>query len=116
MGFSSKHKAFCVENYSLLRSPKQVQLLFCKKYGFDSRSRCGIPTAKSIRRWYEQFNVSGCLPVGQKRRGMSYATPVRCGENIEAVFMSVEATPKKSVQRRSAELGVTILSSSNFET
>ena len=44
MGFSSKQKAFCVENYSLLRSPKQVQLLFCKKYGLDSRSRSGIPT------------------------------------------------------------------------
>ena len=106
MGFSSKQKAFCVENYSLLRSPKQVQLLFCKKYGLDSRSRSGIPTAKSIRRWYEQFNVSGCLSVGHKRRGMSYAKPVRCGENIEAVLMSVEATPKKSVRRRSAELGV----------
>ena len=106
MGFSSKQKAFCVENYSLLRSPKQVQLLFCKKYGLDSRSRSGIPTAKSIRRWYEQFKVSGCLSVGHKRRGMSYAKPVRCGENIEAVLMSVEATPKKSVRRRSAELGV----------
>ena len=53
MSFSSKQKAFCVENYSLLRSPKQVQLLFCKKYGLDSTSRSGIPTAKSIRRWYE---------------------------------------------------------------
>ena len=43
--------------------------------------------------------------------------PVRCEENIAAVLMSVEATPKKSVRRRSAELwGVTILSSSNFET
>ena len=106
MGFSSKQKAFCVENYSLLRSPKQVQLLFCKKYGLDSRFRSGIPTAKSIRRWYEQFNVSGCLSAGHKRRGMSYAKPVRCGENIEAVLMSVETTPKKSVRRRSAELGV----------
>ena len=37
---------------------------------------------------------------------MSYAKPVRCGENIEAVLMSVEATPKKSVRRRSAQLGV----------
>ena len=106
MGFSSKQKAFCVENYSLLRSPKQVQLLFCKKYGLDSRSRSGIQTAKSIRRWFEQFNVSSCLSVGHKRRGMSYAKPVRCGQNIEAVLMSVEATPKKSVRRRSAELGV----------
>ena len=106
MGFSSKQKSFCVENYSLLRSPKQVQLLFCKKYGLDSRSRSGIQTAKSIRRWYKQFNVSGCLSVGHKRRGISYAKPVRCGENIEAVLMSVEATQKKSVRRRSAELGV----------
>ena len=108
MGFSSKQKAFCVENYSLLRSPKQVQLLLCKKYGLDrrSRSRSGIPTAKSIRRWYEQFNVSGCLSVGHKPREMSYAKPVRCGENNEAVLMCVEATPKKSVRRRSAELGV----------
>ena len=106
MRFSSKQKTFCVENYSLLRSPKQVQLLFCKKYGLDSRSRSDIPTAKSIRRWYEQFNVSGCLSVGHKRRGMSYAKPVRCGENTEAVLMSVEATPKKSVRRKSAELGV----------
>ena len=106
MGFSSKQKAFCVENYSLLRSLKQVQLLFCKTYGLDSRSRSDIPTAKSIRRWYEQFTVSGCLSVGHKQRGMSYAKPVRCGENIEAVLMSFEATPKKSVRRRSAELGV----------
>ena len=75
-------------------------MLSCKKYGLD---RSGIPRAKSIRRWYEQFNVSGCLSVGHKRRGMSY---VRCGENIEAVLMSVEATPKKSVRRRSAEFGV----------
>ena len=72
-------------------------MLFCKNYGLDSRSRSGILTAKSIRRWYEQFNVCGCLSVGHKRRGMSYAKPLRCGENIEAVLMSVEATPKKSV-------------------
>ena len=106
MGFSSKQKAFCVENYSLLRSPKQVRFLFCKKYGLENRSRSGILTAKSIRRWYEQFNVSGCLSVSHKRRGMSYAKLVRCGENIEAVLMSVEATTKKSVRRRSAELVV----------
>ena len=37
---------------------------------------------------------------------MSHATPVRCGENTEAVLMSVEATPKKLVRRRSTELGV----------
>ena len=43
-------------------------------------------------------SISGCLSVGHKRRGMSYAKPVRiCGENIESVLMSVEATPKKSV-------------------
>ena len=30
MGFSGKQKAFCVENYSLPRSPKQVQLLSAK--------------------------------------------------------------------------------------
>ena len=105
MGFSSKQKAFCVENYSLLRSPKQVQLLFCKKYGLDSRSRSGIPTAKSIRRWYEQFNVSGCLSVGHKRRRMSYAKPVRCGENIEAVLMSVEATPRNQLEEEVQSLG-----------
>ena len=37
---------------------------------------------------------------------MRYAKSVRCGENIEAVLMSVEATPKNPVRRRSAELGV----------
>ena len=83
----------------------------------DSRSRSGIPTAKSIRRWYEQCNVSGCLSVGHKRRGMSYVKHVRCGENIEAVLMSVEATPKKSSSKKKCRAwGVTILSSSNFET
>ena len=81
-------------------------MLFCKKHGLDSRSRSGIPTAKSIKRWYEQFNVFGCLSVSHKRRGMGYAKPVRCRENIKAVFMSVEATPKKSIRRGSAELGV----------
>ena len=65
-----------------------------------------VDLAKSIRGWYEQFNVSGCLSVRHKLRGMIYAKPVRFGENIEAVLMSVEATPKKSVQRISAELGV----------
>ena len=85
----------------------------------DSGSRSGIPTAKSITRWYEQFNVSGCLSVtvGHKRRGMSYGKPVRCGENIEAVLMSVEATSKKSLRKKNRRAwGVTILSSSNFET
>ena len=105
MGFSNKQKAFCVENYSLLRSPKQIQLLFCKTYGLDKSSRSGIPIAKSIRRWYEQFNVSGCLSFGHRRRGMSYAKPVRCAENIEAVLMSVEAT-QKITSRRISELGV----------
>ena len=63
MVFNSEEKAFCVEKYSLLKSPKQVQLLFCKQYGLDSRSRSGIPIVKSIRRWYEKFKVSGCLSV-----------------------------------------------------
>ena len=106
MGSSSKQKAFCVENFVTQKSKAGSVAFLQKKYGLDSRSRSGIPTAKSIRRWYEQFNVSGCLSVGHKRRGMSYAKPVRCGENIEAVLMSVEATPKKSIRRRSAELGV----------
>ena len=44
---------------------------------------------------------------------MSYAKSVLCGENIEAVLMSVEATPKKKMCRA---CGVTIPSSLNFET
>ena len=98
MGFSSKQNAFCVKKtirYSEVQS--RFSCFSAKKYGLDSRSRSSIPTSKSIRKWYEQFNVSGCLSVGHRRRGMSYAKPVRCGENIEAVLMSVEATPKKSV-------------------
>ncbi|KAK3793780.1 hypothetical protein RRG08_061915 [Elysia crispata] len=54
----------------------------------------------------DHLKLVNIASFGHKRRGMSYAKPVRCGENIEAVLMSVEATPKKSVRRRSAELGV----------
>ena len=103
MGFSSKQKDFCVENYSY----SEVQSRFSCFYAKNRAWIVDLGLAyRQPSRWYEQFNVSGCLSVGHKRREMSFAKPVRCGENIEAVLMYVEATPKKSVRRRSAELGV----------
>ncbi|KAK3771348.1 hypothetical protein RRG08_052852 [Elysia crispata] len=55
--------------------------------GLDSRSRSGIPTAKSIRRWYEQFNVSWLLGQGSwvtNDRGMSYAKLYGATETVTA--------------------------------
>ena len=62
MGFSSIQKAFCVENFVTQKS-KAGSVPFLQKYGLDSRSRSDIPTAKSIRRWYEQFTVSGACQL-----------------------------------------------------
>lgn len=107
MVFTDEQKAFCVKKYcSGEKSAKKVQLLFCKEYGIDSRSRTGIPSERSIRNWFQKMNVCGCLSVRHKRQGMTYTKSARSEENVEAVRRSAEVTPKKSVRRRSGELGV----------
>ncbi|GFV82183.1 adhesion G protein-coupled receptor B2 [Trichonephila clavipes] len=56
---TSKQKAFCVLQFSKTESAINVQRAFRIKFG------CHPPNDYNIRRWYHQFETTGCLCKGK---------------------------------------------------
>ncbi|PSN36175.1 hypothetical protein C0J52_24218, partial [Blattella germanica] len=59
------------------------------------------PSDNSIRRWYHQFEDTGCLCEGK-----STGRPKGSEETVERVRESFTRSPKKSVQKASRELEI----------
>lgn len=95
-------KVLCVLQFSKTESVIAVQRAFKRRFGIDP------PMPKSIRRWYRQFEVTGCLC-----KGKSPGRPSTSEENVRRIqewFQHDEWTcagyPRKSTRRASRELAI----------
>lgn len=71
---TGQHKAFCVLRFSKCESIIAVKRDFRRRYGIDA------PTTQSIRRWYKQFEETGCLC-----KGKSTGRPSVSDDNVERI-------------------------------
>lgn len=92
-----EQKAFCVLEFAKTRSVVTVRRAFRTKFGFDP------PSDNNIRRWYHQFEDTGCLC-----KGKSTGRPRVGEETVERVRETFTRSPKKSVRKASRELQVPV--------
>lgn len=88
-----EQKAFCVLHFVEHESVVSVQQAFRRQFNNDPSS------PNSIRRWYQQFQTTGCLC-----KGKSAGRPCVSKESVEQVRQSFLPRPKKSVHCASREL------------
>ena len=104
MPFTEEQKIFCVMKKLEKKSYKYAIQQFRVKY-----NRNHTPDKSMIFRWIKKFEAAGTIHDMRKK---SLATPVgrkptvRSPENIAAVQVSVGRSPKKSLRKRSQELGL----------
>ena len=105
MAWSIQEKTFCVETYFETKSFCAVQRSFRRK--FQCRH---YPDKRLIHRWTQKFREHGTvLNLNAKgKRGTYSGRPksARSQENIDAIRNSVSRSPRKSLRRRSQELGI----------
>lgn len=92
---TSEQKAFCVLQFAKTESVVTVQRAFRIKFG------CDPPSDNNIRRWFHQFEDTGCLC---KRK--STGRPRVSEEDVERVRESFTRSPKKSVRKAGRELEI----------
>jgi hypothetical protein len=88
-------KSFSMLEYRTSKSVVTVQRAFRAKYAKD------LPTDKTIRAWYKQFTVTGCL-CNQKSSGR----PLIAEDDVEWVRASFLHSPKKSTGTAAKELSM----------
>lgn len=93
--FSNKEKAKCVLLLAEFKSVISVQRAFQREYRKDP------PHENNIRRWFKQFEETGSV---QKQK--SSGRPSVSDEKVELIRQSAIRSPKKSIPRRSLELGI----------
>lgn len=93
-----EQKAFCVLQFAKTESVVTVQRVFRIKFG------CDPPSDNNIRRWYHQFEDTGCLC-----KGKSTGRPSVSEGTVERVRESFTRSPKKSVRKDSRELQMPVL-------
>lgn len=90
-----QQKAQCVLWYAEFKSPVLVQRNFRRTYRQDP------PTDKTIVRWFNQFKETGSVDIKK-----SPGRPRTSEEDVERLRQSCVRSPKKSIARRSLELGM----------
>ncbi|KAG8325305.1 hypothetical protein J6590_071097 [Homalodisca vitripennis] len=90
-----QQKAQCVIWLVETNSVTTVQRYFRREYGGN------VPDPKSIRKWIQQFKDTGSV-----LKGKSPGRPTVSAENVERIRASCCRSPKKSLVRRSLELGL----------
>ena len=108
---SVERRIFIVKTYIKTKSPRKTKALFCKHFGLDPRFKKNIPSSKTIYKWVSDFELHGSVKNKNKKTTARIAhsglrLQVRTPENVERVRASAHDTPKRSVRRRSAELGI----------
>ena len=104
MTFTEEEKIFCVTLYLESKSYKTVLAKFRRKFSFNT-----FTTTSVIHQWISKFKATATvLSINKKAaaptsgRKMTARTP----GNIEAARTSVGRSPKKSIRRRSQDLGI----------
>lgn len=90
-----QQKAQCVIWLVETNSVTTVQRNFRREYGGN------VPDPKSIRKWLQQFKETGSV-----LKGKSPGRPTVSAENVERIRASCSRSPKKSLVRRSLQLGI----------
>jgi len=96
MAANGSEKAFCVLKFHDCRSVTIVQRQFRIKFGKPP------PFDNSIRRWYAQFQETGCVC-----KTKSTGRPSVTEEQVEQVRQAFLQRPRKSIVRGSREMGIT---------
>lgn len=94
----------CVTAYLETKSFKSVQAKFRREFNFNN-----YPHKFQITRWVNKFKATGSLNKLSKKAEQSTSgrkLTARCPENVDAVRDSVGRSPKKSIRRRSQEMGL----------
>ena len=92
MAAKGSEKAFCVPTFHVCRSVRMVQRQFRTEYGKQP------PSDNSIRRWYAQFQETGCV-CERKSTGRPSVTE----EQVEQVRQAFVRSPRQSTVRDSRE-------------
>ena len=105
MTWSTQEKTFCVEAYFANKSHTKVQANFQRHF------RCHqVPSKRNFLDWTQKFREHGTVQnFNSKGLGDTYSgrrMSARTERNIDAVWDSVGRSPKKSIRRRSQELGI----------
>ena len=95
MAAKGSEKAFCALTFHECRSVTIVQWQFRTKFGKEP------PSHNSIRRWYAQFQETGCVC---KRK--STGRPSVTEEQVEQVRQVFVRSPRKSTVRDSRDCGI----------
>jgi hypothetical protein len=86
MAISGEHKSFCVHGFRVNKSVVSVQRHFRTKFGTDP------PSGKSIRKWYLEFQDTGCIC---KRNSTGCPSTEQA---VEVVLISFVRSHRKSGQ------------------
>ena len=97
MAWTNQEKAYCVEAYFKTGSLKATATAFRKTF-----QRRNSPAKSQIWRWVAKFRSSASI---QNEKHLHRLPIVRTQENIAKVQESVERSPKKSIRRRSQQMG-----------
>lgn len=90
-----QQKAQCVIWLVQTNSVVTVQRNFRREFG------CDVPDPKTIRSWLQHFKETGSV-LKKKSPGRPHVS----AENVERIRASCSASPKKSLKRRSLQLGL----------
>ena len=104
MPWTKEEKIFCVTTYLQTKSFKTVQAKFRQKFNFNN-----YPQKSQIYRWAHKFQATGSVNnLNKKAETSTYGRKLtaRTPDNVNAVRDSVGRCPKKSIRRRSQELGL----------
>ena len=106
MSWDTEHKTFIIEAYFRLKSVRLAQLEFRKKFGCTD-----FPAKAVIYKWRNKFRVFGSVNNLNSKHPNRYShsgrrKSARTPENVDAIRDSVVRSPRKSVRRRSQELGI----------
>ena len=97
-------KNFCVPTYIETKSYKVVQTRFCRKFNFNT-----FLEKSQIFLWYHNFQTYGTVDKRSKKTENPSSVrklSARSADNVQASRVSVGRSPKKSIRRRSSELGI----------
>ena len=94
MSWTPQQKAFCVIEFAITGSQKDVQVAYCRRFKLTGRARKNVPSHQSIKRWLEEYRVRG-TSERKKRAGNKL---VRTEEQEASIIDFFRNNPTTSVR------------------
>lgn len=105
MKYTNDQRTFCIETYFRTKSYRDVQVQFQRHFGqrdFPSKTML----VKLVKKFRDHGTVHNLNPKGVGPSHSGRKRTSRTQANIDAVRTSVGRSPKKSLRRRSQQLGI----------